>query len=237
MLRIVLVDDDRLFINAVRQHIDWEALGLRVCGIAYNGLEALDLCARERPDILLTDMRMPGLDGISSAIRIHEAVPHCHIIFMSAYAQAQDYRKAIHLRALDFLEKPLDMEELTNALRHAVAQTGPPREIPASQPSRIIRDVMHILESRYMENLTVDALAQAVFFTPNYLSALFRKETGSTISQYLTQCRLEAAVLLLRQTNRTVAEISEAVGYHDVRHFSKVFQKRHGVTPSSFRKQ
>ncbi len=237
MLRIVLVDDDRLFIHGVRQHIDWAALGLEVAGIAYNGLDALSLCRQEQPDILLTDVRMPGLDGISGAVLVHEAVPHCHLIFMSAYAEAPDYRKAIQLRALDFLEKPIDMEELTNALRHAAAQhQGPSTALSGNQPSRIIRDVMHILQSRYMENLTVESLAQAVYFTPNYLSTLFRKEVGQTISQYLTQCRMESAALMLGQTNMTVAEVSEAVGYHDVRHFSKVFQRHHGMNPSKFRR-
>ena len=87
-----------------------------------------------------------------------------------------------------------------------------------------------------MENTAVEELARIAFFTPNYLSMLFRKETGQTISQYEAYCRIQAAAQMLLSTHKSIGEISEAVGYRDVRHFSKVFQKAMDMTPSEYRK-
>ncbi len=237
MLRIVLADDDPIFLGGIRQHVQWEALGLSVVGVAENGEEALALCMAHKPDLLLTDVRMPRMNGLESALRIHEAHPDCHILFMSAYAQAEDYRAAIRLRAVDFLEKPIDIGELTEALSQAAAQCAPQADGAVAPVSRAVRDVMRHIDEHFAENLSVEALAKLAFFTPNYLSALFRKETGMTISQYETECRVRAAAALLLETRQTVAEVSDAVGYRDVRHFSKTFQRAMRVTPSEYRRR
>lgn len=238
MRKVVLADDDQIFVEGIHKHVGWEELGLTVVGVAYNGLDALNLCKQHQPDILLTDVRMPRINGIEAAIALHESVPGCHIIFMSAYAQGADYRSAIRLKALDFLEKPVDIDDITYALRHAERQLSSQKEPKAdAQPSRIIKDVMRQLESRYMENLTVTQLAQMVYFTPNYLSTLFHRETGYTISQYLMLCRVEASIAMLRDSSMSVQEIAAKVGYYDVRHFSKVFQKIMHTTPTAFRKK
>ncbi len=239
MHTIVLADDDAIFLNGLYQHVPWGALGLKVAGIAEDGVQALALCRARKPDLLLTDVRMPGLNGIESAMCIHEAHPDCHILFMSAYAQPEDYRAAIRLRAVDFLEKPLGMEEVTQALQQAVMllKDRPVPPVSAeSQPSRSIFEVMRYIQEHYMENTAVEDLARIAFFTPNYLSMLFRRETGQTISQYEAYCRIQAAAKLLRGTCKSISEISEAVGYRDTRHFSKIFQKAMGLTPSEYRK-
>lgn len=239
MHTIVLADDDALFLHGLHQHVPWDALGLTVAGAAEDGLKTLALCRELKPDLLLTDVRMPGLNGIESAMRIHEAHPGCHILFMSAFAQPEDYRAAIRLRAVDFLEKPLSMEEVTYALRQAAAlldDSARPAPSGASQPSRSVLEVMRYIQGHYMENTAVEDLARIAFFTPNYLSTLFRKETGQTISQYEAYCRIQAAASMLKSTRKSISEIAEAVGYRDIRHFSKVFQKAMGMTPSEYRK-
>ncbi|GHU72580.1 DNA-binding response regulator [Clostridia bacterium] len=239
MLRIILADDDSIFIQGILKHIPWESLGLEVAGVASDGQEALNLCKKHQPDILLTDLRMPCVHGLDAAVQLHEALPNCHFIFMSAFAQPSDYRSAIKLKALDFLEKPVDLQELIYVLNHAVAQVIEPQGIQADklQPSRVIKDVMRQVESRYMEDLTVALLAQMFYFTPNYLSMLFRKETGYTISYYLMLCRVEAANALLRDPALSIQAVASAVGYQDARHFSKVYQKIMNMTPSEFRKR
>ena len=79
-------------------------------------------------------------------------------------------------------------------------------------------------------------MAQEVLFSPYYVSRLFKEELGLTFIEYLTKIRIDAAKRLLLETNMTVSEISDLVGYQDPSYFTKVFKKREGVTPTQFRR-
>lgn len=238
MYSIVLADDDPIFLQGVRKHIDWEFLKLNVVGMAYNGVEALALCREKKPDIFMTDVKMPHMSGIDSAVHIHEELPDCHIIFISAYAQNSDYRAAIQIGALDFLEKPLDIGEITSALTNIISKLDSnDDETMQNVPSYSIRELMRYINQHYSDNLTVETLAAQSFFTPNYLCTLFHKETGKTITQYITQCRVNHARILLKDMTKPIYEVSEAVGYKDEKYFAKVFKKMTGMLPSEYRRR
>lgn len=93
-----------------------------------------------------------------------------------------------------------------------------------------------IIEDRYHDNLKVSELAKEIGFTENYLSVLFKKETGETIMDYLTRIRMDRARELLKDQNYKIYEVSERVGYGDANYFSKLFKKMEGVYPLEFRK-
>lgn len=235
MFRIVIAEDDQLFLSGILKHVPWKELDLEVVGVTNCGEDAIALCLSLKPDLFLSDLRMAGINGLEAAAQIQSVLPDCHILFMSAYAQAVDYRAAIKLHAVDFLEKPLTIEEISEAL--SCATNALHSKFANEKPvSRAISDIMRYMQLHYAENLSIEQLAGIAYFTPNYLSSLFKRETGQTIGQYLSRLRIQAACHLLRQSHESVQIIGEKVGYRDVRHFSKVFCREMGVTPSEYRR-
>nr|WP_260440103.1 response regulator [Cohnella lubricantis] len=99
-----------------------------------------------------------------------------------------------------------------------------------------IQTAAAIISERYRDNLKVSELAREVGFTENYLSVLFKKETGETIMDYLTRIRMDRARELLKDQAYKIYEVSEQVGYSDANYFSKLFKRMEGVYPLEFRK-
>lgn len=235
MMRIVIADDDTLFLENLVRHMPWQELGYEVVGTANDGEKAIEICQRLCPDVLLTDVRMPDLDGIESAEQILNHLKNCHVIFMSAYASKKDYRSALRMKAADFLEKPLTMEELSQTLREVYLMANP-KEQSRQEYSKTIEAVISYIKMHYAQELSVSMLARMVCITPNYLSSLFRKETGKTLSVFLVETRMAIACNLLANSRMSVKEISALVGYKSVERFFKVFHQTCGTTPVQYRK-
>lgn len=167
--------------------------------------------------------------------------------------------EALHVlreRNPDFLlvENGAPFEELTKIAETGVQvvrvdpsellnQTEPAEKREASTPigrdkggSRAIRRARAYMEQNFAEPLRLDDVADYVELNPSYFSALFKKETGKTFSDYLVERRLRAAQSLLQSTGKSISEIAETVGYNDVKYFSKLFKKHMGIKPSEYRR-
>lgn len=101
--------------------------------------------------------------------------------------------------------------------------------------SKVISRIKEIIHKKYRENISVAAISEEVYLTPNYISLIFKQETGETITEYITKVRIEAAKELLETTDFKVLEVAEMVGYDNPHYFSKVFKKYTGVLPVKFR--
>lgn len=116
MLKVVLADDENKVILLMRKLIDWEALGYEVVGTANDGLHALELVQTQQPHLLITDIRMPGCDGIELIRRAKEMQPRLHFIVISGYRQFEYAQSALKYGVEDYLLKPLKQEELSSIL-------------------------------------------------------------------------------------------------------------------------
>ena len=121
MLRLIIVDDEKITRESLRDYVAWRELDVGSVRTARNGIEALTISADEAPDILLTDVRMPKMDGIVLADRMRTINPNCRIIFLSGYADKHLLKSAIHLRAIEYIEKPVNLDEVRTAVASAVA--------------------------------------------------------------------------------------------------------------------
>ena len=116
MLRVVLADDENKVILLLQKLIDWQSLGYEVVGIANDGLRALELVKEKQPHLLITDIRMPGYDGIELIRCAKELQPKLHTIVISGYRQFEYAQNAIKYGVEDYLLKPLKQEELYGIL-------------------------------------------------------------------------------------------------------------------------
>ncbi|MGD8401532.1 MAG: response regulator [Bacillota bacterium] len=120
MYRVIIADDEEVTCDSLHKIIPWNRLGIEQVITVKNGLEALALAQMFRPDILITDICMPKMDGLKLATHIRKLFPKCKIIFLTGYADKAYLKTAIHLKADSYIEKPINQEEIRVAIRETV---------------------------------------------------------------------------------------------------------------------
>lgn len=121
-MKLLLVDDESFVRERIRLQVNWRELGIDQLEVCDDGERALGVIRAFKPDILVTDIRMPGLDGIKLAEEYLYHNPEAKVIFISGYSDVPYLRSAIRLRAISYVEKPIDIEELSADIRTAVEE-------------------------------------------------------------------------------------------------------------------
>ncbi|MCI7607936.1 MAG: response regulator, partial [Enterocloster clostridioformis] len=117
LYRIILVDDEEEVRQSIIRKIDWRGAGFCVVGDAENGEEALEKVEALEPDLILTDIRMPFMDGLSLAERVRQKYPSVKIVIFSGYDDFEYAKQAIKLNVTEYILKPVNVEELTAILK------------------------------------------------------------------------------------------------------------------------
>ena len=119
MLKVILIDDEQNILTGLCYLIDWSAMGFEICGTFQNPAQALVQATKIRPDLIITDIEMPGTSGLDLIATLREDLPKCLFVILSAYEEFQYAKRAVELGAFQYLLKPLSEEELTGLLRKA----------------------------------------------------------------------------------------------------------------------
>jgi two-component system response regulator YesN len=104
-----------------------------------------------------------------------------------------------------------------------------------SQNRMLVKNILKYLETQCQTAVNLELLSEQFHYSPNYLNFIFKKETGMTVYDYLTRCRMEKAKQLLADGEKKVYEVAEAVGYTHTAYFSNLFKKHTGQSPKEFR--
>ncbi|MCL6604014.1 MAG: response regulator [Paenibacillus sp.] len=122
MYKVLLVDDEFLILDGISSVINWEAAGTRLIGTAQNGLEALEIIRQEPPDIIITDIRMPGMDGLELTENVYLTYPDVSFIMLTGFSEFEYVKKAMQFGIKHYLLKPCSEESLMEALEELVAE-------------------------------------------------------------------------------------------------------------------
>lgn len=122
MIKVVIADDEARICQLIKVLVDWDALGMEIAGIASNGIEALMMVRKERPDILITDIRMPGASGIDLIKQARSICPSICMIIISGYAHFEYAKTALAYGVKDYLLKPINQKELMASLQKVAAE-------------------------------------------------------------------------------------------------------------------
>ena len=244
MYRVVLVDDERLILEGLSKVVPWQRMDCTVAGTACDGREGLALIRREKPDIVLTDIRMPNMDGLTMLAALHSEFPRMQMTVLTAYRDFDYVQQAINLGVCRYLLKPSRMDELTQAIE---AMTARLREMPPERSSEdaepesgeagsfIVRSALAYMRQHCTEHISLMDVADSVYVSQWHLSKLINRHTGLSFFDLLGSMRIERAKELLADPAMRVHAVAEAVGYSDVAHFSKSFKKLVGKTPGEYR--
>lgn len=245
-MRVFWVEDENLIREGLRLTTPWEKWGLEVVGEAVDGEEGMRKILELKPDIVITDVKMPRMSGLEMIEQLQGQVA-CEYIILSGYDEFAFVKKALHLNACEYLLKPVDDNELKEALeniifrfqeKHAKSRILPQSE-DSSQNTADIRNIQDkyvekardILKERFQENLTLKSVADELFISDSYLGKLLKSKTGYTFLEMLTLYRLQAAVDYLKNTDMKIYEIAYAIGYSDSKYFSRIFSRITGMKP------
>lgn len=155
MIKAIIVDDEFIEREGMKKTIDWEKHGCIFCGEADNGLTGLELALRVKPDIVITDIRMPGLDGITMSKQIKEKLPYCKFIIITGYDDFEYARGAVKINAFDFLLKPIDEAELVSAIERAFRECS---KIKRNMDITITKNLLDIMRGNISGRKDIDAV-------------------------------------------------------------------------------
>ena len=119
-MKLLIVDDEKLTREGIISSIAWESLGVSEVYQADDGVRGLELAKEIEPDIVLSDVRMPRMDGIEMSSRLKELFPNINIVFMSGYSDKEYLKAAIRLKAISYVEKPIDPQEIEDAITESL---------------------------------------------------------------------------------------------------------------------
>ena len=240
MHSILLVDDEKWVRVALRWTIERSGLPVKVAGECSNGLEALDWLRSNPVDLVLTDIRMPVMDGMNLVREIRQRCLDAQdIIIISVHDEFQLAQNALREGVFDYLLKPVELADMTACLQKWMDKRRRV-QTPAEQPQDIkslspVKQVLHYIETTPPGEITLADAARKVHMNACYLSQLFKQEMKRNFVDYVTELRIKEAKRLLAQTSLRVSEIADRLGYADIAYFSNIFKKITGETPTDYR--
>jgi YesN/AraC family two-component response regulator len=261
MRTVLIIEDEEQTRNIFLKCLQIE--GFRALG-AGNGIDGISIAQDVCPDLVICDIMMPDMDGYSvlSVLRRSPSTAGIPFIFLTAKVTMADLRQGMELGADDYLTKPCTIDQFLAAiasrlkrhrelkqaqsatlLRHGVAghhRSTLEKDLPTAEgifpDCPQLADVFTFLEHHYGEGVYLEDVAQAVGYSPAYLTSLVQEKTGRTVKQWLIERRMAQARKLLQSTTDTIRIVAERSGYSDPGYFTRQFRQIHGVTPNVWRK-
>lgn len=241
MYNVLIVEDELLVCQGLNLLVDWEGLGFVVAGFCRDGLSAKRQLEMETFDLVICDMRIPGMSGPELVHWMRQRGMKTLVIAISAYAEFDYAQRMIADGAMAYLLKPVNESLLEEALRRARirldetnhAQPTPPA---VGKDEGIVSTAVAEIHRDCGIRLTAESLAKRLYVSPQQLTALFRRRFGISTKEYIHQVRMERAKFLLARTEKRIYEIAFEVGFQDIDYFTRVFKQNTGTTPSAYRR-
>lgn len=246
MWKVMAADDEMYIQEALTKLISWEKMGCVLQSISSNGKELLEKMETEHPDIVITDIRMPLVDGLEVCKYISENAPETQVIILSAYSDFEYARTALRYNACEYVLKLSVLEELPRAVEKAIVNLKKycqeiEEEEKSEQGRNEVEDLYQKMEKyisqNYCRKITLDDIAEELHANRSYLSRLYKSKKGVNLFDDILKLRIERAKEYIQNSDKKVYEISQAVGFEDTGYFSRVFKKYTGISPKEYKNE
>ncbi|MCL6457282.1 MAG: response regulator [Gorillibacterium sp.] len=155
MYKLLIVDDEPTVRFGLRSYFNWSSFGIEVMGEADDGDVALEMIEKEQPDLILTDVRMPNMDGITLSQQISVRYPQCKIIFVSGHDDADYLKSALKVSAVDYIFKPVNLQELNAVMKRVVADMDADQAEQRHKQQQLVKlkEGMPLLREKFLLSL------------------------------------------------------------------------------------
>lgn len=233
MLTVLIADDEALIRSSIRYMLEEYSFKAHIAGEAENGEEALQMYHRLLPDVVITDVKMPGMTGLELIEEVRKTDRLTQFIVVSGYAEFEYAQQAMKYGVSHYVLKPIKARQILEALKQCAhfLESKYPESVPEAE------QLLHYIESHFADPMSLDFLARRFNFSPKYVSCLIKSKVGLSFTDYIIALRMKAAAGLLTKTTQSVKSVADAVGYEDPHYFHRLFKKKTGKTPEQFRRE
>lgn len=238
MYRLVIIDDEKEIANGISNLFPWEKIGFQVAAVFSDSRKALDYIKANEVDVVLSDIKMPGIDGVELA-RTLQNEQGIRIVFFSSYQNYDYFHSAIKYHIADYLLKPIKYDELVNCFAELREKLDAERNQTdessrQSNYDKIVASVKKYVQGNY-QKASLEQAAAGVCLSASYLSKIFKDYAGTSFSEYLMKVRMEKACGFLDDIHYKMYEIAYLIGYDNPKNFSRAFRNYYGISPIEYR--
>ncbi|WP_372661753.1 response regulator [Cohnella sp.] len=240
MYKLLIVDDEKETRIGLRNYFPWQEIGFEIAGEAENGSDALSIMENEHIDVVLSDIKMPVMNGVELASEIFRKRLPVKVVFLSGHKEFEYAQKAIIYGVKNYIIKPTKYDELVEifkALSDELSNGTVKRSVESSTiENKLISAVRQYIDKN-LPTASLEGAAEQVFMTPQYLSKFFKEKTGQNYSDFLLAERMKKAKELLDDFQYKIYQVSELVGYANSNNFTRAFRKYYGKSPREARSE
>jgi len=239
--KIVIIEDELIELQELSMIINSSELDLVLIGTATNGIEGQQLINDLCPDIVISDIRLPGQTGLDMLSKIEINVKS---IILSGYSDFKYMQNAIRLGVEDYLLKPVDNKDLLSSIEKVIQQIkidDNKNENTIHFPlkdevnNHLINEAIKFIKNNYQNQVGLQEAADLLNVSETHLSRLFKELIGINFLTYLNTYRINKSIKLLLNTNENINEIAYKCGYITPGYFAKIFKRLVKTTPTKFR--
>lgn len=241
MYRVVLIDDETRIVEGLRRVVQWEKYRCEVVGTASDAISGAAVIRETKPDILFTDIRMTGDDGLVMLAGLRSEFEDMQVTVLTGYRDFAYAQEAIRLGVTRFLLKPSRMDEINEALGAMVERLDKQKRTETESNETqgagnfIVKQAMEYMQKNYASKLTLQSVADSCYVSQWHLSKLLNRYLNQSFYDALNEIRINAAKLLLTDSRLKVGDIGLMVGYADNAHFARIFKKLTGMSANEYR--
>jgi len=231
--KILLIDDDQIFRSEFKdcfEEYDVEE--------ASNGEEALKILKKPNEiDLVISDINMPGMDGIEVLRKIKEISPELNVVILTGHGSKEVVIKALRGLASNYIEKPLNIDKTKEIIENLLAKKRGESDYNSTDLKGKIKRVKRFVQRNCFKKVRLEDAASIVYLSPKYLSRTFKQYTGVGFSEYRLALKTKKAKTLLKSTAYNIDYIADKMGYQNTESFIRQFKKITGLAPTQYRKK
>ena len=253
MYRVLIVEDEDIIRKGLIFTMDWTKYDCTVAGEAVDGNDGLKKIAEVKPDIIITDVKMPFKDGLQMLFESSEKFIY-ETIIISGYSEFNYAQKAISLGVSNYLLKPIDMNDLgktLSKLTNKISKKRMVQDVIREKENDITKKILDLsfyqqhdikyvdtmldyIKQQYQKKISILDLCNTLYVSSTYLNIQFKKETNYTFNDFLNRYRILRSIELLKAGNLKIYQVAESVGFQDYKYYIHVFKKYVGCAPMKF---
>lgn len=265
MIQILIVEDEEIILKGLEYTVDWLSMEANIIAVAQNGLVGLEKIRECHPDLVITDIKMPVMDGLTMIEKAYEEGLSFLPVILTSYSDFSFAKESIRLQVFDYLLKPVNDAKLGDLVRRAAVHIEKDRGrrmvselsganavgfpfadsnfgdsgailMNVSVTNPHVKCALEKIKEQYKEHLSIEAIAIELKISTSYLSRVFKQECGQTFLDFLNRYRILKAVDLLRLGEYRVYEVATLCGFSEYKRFYQTFRKYTDIAPTEFLK-
>jgi len=243
---LILVEDEFIMLKELEMMIDWKNLKVDLVAKASNGIEGEKVIEKYHPDIVITDIRLPGQDGLEMLSKF----PDVRSVILSGFSDFKYMKKAIKIGVEDYLLKPVDNDELVKTISNIVKELDAEKLLQAKENienevvplerkfnNHLINSAVNYISENYGSSIGLQEAAAALNVSETHLSRLFKEVSNVNFLYYLNAFRINKSIYLLKNSTINISEIAFNCGFLNPGYYTKIFKRFLGITPTAYREK